>query len=309
MSNQIFKVLYLNEGAGEHGRLPDFGTTNMGGVMGPTFYVGGRPLLFADGTPTDGSGTPVLSITLQGVYNVSTPATINLSAGKNFTLNALNNKYFSIDASTGKVTITGDLEVLGASTVVEGVLANVDQVVINPPNPSSTALIIEPKVGVTMTQDLVMIKPLNAVAPTVRVDKDGNLIVSALLNGVNFTSFFNTMTAHVTTSPAIKHKAFEIQADGPFTNITGSNLEQNLASIDTQLSAVVGAIKTHEHVQALASAVWTIVHGKNSLRPTVTIYDTGNYQVLADEVRILDNNTIEVLFNTSMAGRAIILLF
>lgn len=104
-----FKISYVNTSTGEHGRLPDLGITNIGGTSGPTFFVGGKPLLFADGTATDGSNQSLLANTLQGVYNMSTPATIDLTANKDLQLNALNGNYFKFDANTGTVTITGDL--------------------------------------------------------------------------------------------------------------------------------------------------------------------------------------------------------
>ncbi len=113
----VFKVLYVNPASGEHGRLPDLGIANIGGTAGPTFFVGGKPLLFADGTATDGSNVALLQNSLQGVYDASTPATTNLSSGKNIQWVATNNNFLSINADTGKVTISGDLEVIGSNTV------------------------------------------------------------------------------------------------------------------------------------------------------------------------------------------------
>lgn len=110
----VFKVLYVNPGTGEHGRLPDLGLTNIGGTTGPTFFVGGKPLLFADGTATDGSNSALLANTLQGVYNMSSPATVNFISGKDLQFTAVSGQYFNFNADTGKVTISGDLEVLGS---------------------------------------------------------------------------------------------------------------------------------------------------------------------------------------------------
>ena len=293
--SQVYKILYLSH-AGEHGRLPDLGIVNIGGTLGPTFSVGGKPLLFADGSTTDGS-PPSLSNTLQGAYNASTPATINLATGKPFTINALNSKFFSIDPNTGKVTITGDLEVLGASTVVEGVLANVDQVVINPPVGSAPGLIIEPQVGVTLSTDLVSIKLVNGGPSVFSISNTGDVYAGT-----------KNVTRHL-DGVGIKHKADEISVAGPFANVSGSNVEEALASIDTQLGGLAASISTYEHVQAAPAAMWTIVHGANSTRPTVTIYDATNYQILPGEVQIVDGNTVRVYFNTPIDGRAILILF
>lgn len=312
MTLPVFKLLYLNPATGEHGKLPDYGITNSGGVMGPTFTVGGRALLFADGSPSDGSGTG-LDLTLQGAYDASTPALIDLAIGKNFTIQALNANVLSIDASTGKVTITGDLEVQGSSTVIDGILTNVDQVDISPPDGATSALLIEPTLGVTMAADLMRVRQVNAGPSVFTIDQNGNtyikqLTVGTTLNSVDFNAFYAAFTAHVTTNATIKHTADEISVT-PLTTLTGSTVQEVLEDIDLQLAAATGGIKTFEFIQVGAFAVWNVVHNKNSLRPTVTIYDVTNHQVLPDEVVIVDANTIQVLFNTPLAGRAIILLF
>lgn len=295
----VYKILYLNAG-GERGRLPDLGIINAGGTSGPTFYVGGKPLLFADGTATDGTNTNIASLTLQGVYDNSVIAAIDLDPGKHFTLNAVNSKYFSVNADTGKVTITGDLEVLGSSTVVEGTLANVDQIVINPPGPSVTGLIIEPQPAVVMTSDVVSIKVSNGGSDVFRIAANGDVFIS----GLNF----NDVIAHLQPT-GIKHAADQISVAGPFLNVSGTNVEQALASIDSQLGGLAAAISTYEHVQATPAGVWTIVHAQGSTRPVVAIYDNTNEQVLPDAIEVLDGNTIEVRFNTPIDGRAMVILF
>lgn len=56
MTAPIFKPAVVIEGLGELGRLPDCAIINAGGTSGPTFTVGGRGLLFTDGTSSSGSG-------------------------------------------------------------------------------------------------------------------------------------------------------------------------------------------------------------------------------------------------------------
>jgi hypothetical protein len=238
----IYKLLYLNQTTGEHGLLPDWGITNIGGTTSPTFSVNGKALLFSDGSSTDGLGNASF-LTLQNTYNTSTNGEINLSAGKHFLLRALNSRVLSINADTGEVTISGDLQVQGS------------------------------------------------------------------INNIDVTQFFSDFTNHTTYSPDIKHQADEIAVTGPFVNISGANVEQALASIDSNLSSAIGTIKTWEHMQPVASTLWTIVHNQNSLRPTVTIYDMDNSQIYPNEVQIVDANTITVSFNTADSGRAVILMF
>jgi hypothetical protein len=153
-------------------------------------------------------------------------------------------------------------------------------------------------------------KFLSVNPDTGNVTISGDLTVQGSINNINLTQFFDDFTDHITYSPAIKHQADEIGITGPFTNVTGTNVEEALESIDAQLSNVgAAAIKTWEHVQAVAGVLWTITHNKNSLRPSVSIYDTNNDQIYPDEVHIVDANTITVSFNSAQDGRAIILMF
>jgi hypothetical protein len=109
---RAYRPVYLDEVLGELGRLPNGAIINIGGTDSPTFTVGGRPLLFADGSstaPDTGTGT-----TLQAAYSNSfNPAQINTTAGKNLIFNSNNDKKFTFNANTGAVTIEGGLEVVG----------------------------------------------------------------------------------------------------------------------------------------------------------------------------------------------------
>ena len=61
MSAPIYKpVVHLDE-LGEQGRLPAGGIINAGGTEGPNFTVGGKAVIFSDGTSSDGSG-PVIVV-------------------------------------------------------------------------------------------------------------------------------------------------------------------------------------------------------------------------------------------------------
>lgn len=68
-SPPIYKpVVHIDE-LGEQGRLPAGGIINAGGVGGPNFTVGGKALIFADGTASDGSG-PVIATGSNGGSSV-----------------------------------------------------------------------------------------------------------------------------------------------------------------------------------------------------------------------------------------------
>lgn len=121
MTVRVYKQVYVIPELGELGRTPDGAITNIGGTIYPTFTVGGKGLLFSDGSTTDGS--PSLVLSLQTAYNASgSPAVINLSTGKNLVFNAGSNS-ISIDAATGTFTITGNL-------VVNGLINGIDLVTL-----------------------------------------------------------------------------------------------------------------------------------------------------------------------------------
>jgi hypothetical protein len=113
MSVRIYKPNYIIPELGESGRIPDGGITNIGGTIHPTFTVGGRGLLFADGTTTD--GTPAPGLNLQTSYDASSsPAVINLATGKNIVFNSVGlSNSITIDADTGDMMMTANLTVGG----------------------------------------------------------------------------------------------------------------------------------------------------------------------------------------------------
>lgn len=108
----VFKPVYLDQELGELGRLPDGAIVNIGGTSSTTFTVGGRALLFDDGSSTgSGSGS---GFTLQVAYNNSTsPAEIVTAASKNIVYRALNSRQFIFNANDGTVTVDGNLNIGG----------------------------------------------------------------------------------------------------------------------------------------------------------------------------------------------------
>lgn len=232
-----FKLVYLNTITGELGRLPEFAIVDIGGTTGPTFTVDGKPLMFADGSTTDGSPSS-LTLSLQGAYNNSgAPATINLTSGRDLIFNALNSKVFQFNAATGKVTITGDLEVLGSSSVIEGTISSVDQISINAPTGTTSSLLIEPMPGVIMASDLVKIQNQYGGLPVFVIDALGNTFIRTLnVGGVDFSTFYNAFTTHI-SSIGIKHAAGQISVS-PLTNLPGTDVQTVLEAIDTFITGV-----------------------------------------------------------------------
>lgn len=309
---RIFKPIYLFDEDGELGRLPDNAIINAGGVAGPTFTVGGRGLLFDDGTSTN--PTPGTGFTLDIAYSNSTsPATINLVSGKDLVFDAVNSKKFIFDADTGAVIIEGDLTVLGASNVVEGTISNLDQVNIRPPLPTTVGLTLQPLAGVAPTVNLLEVAvaaggPLVfSVGPTgVTTIKD--VVVTGLFNGVAASE----IAAHINSStvPA-KHSAAQISVDdSTFTNVEGADVQAAFASIDSKLVSIgTGNVAGFEYIQSAPSMVWAIAHGGGSTKVQVTVWDEANSMVLPDAMTIVDGNTVFITFGSPQAGRAILMLF
>ncbi len=85
MSAEMFKPIFRGTD-GVFAQLADGSIINIGGTIGPTFTVGGRGLMFDDGSSTSG-GT---GVTFQSVYNASFDsngdAKIKLIPGRDFVI-------------------------------------------------------------------------------------------------------------------------------------------------------------------------------------------------------------------------------
>lgn len=70
----------------------------------------------------------------------------------------------------------------------------------------------------------------------------------------------------------------------------------------------------YEHIEAAPLTTWTIVHGLNTRRVMTQIFETtgspeGFDQIMPNNIRIVDTNTVEVTFGVAQAGRAYLSLF
>jgi hypothetical protein len=67
---------------------------------------------------------------------------------------------------------------------------------------------------------------------------------------------------------------------------------------------------TVTHLQAVASASWTVVHNLNTEHPTIFLYDAVTLpknQMMPNNVQVLTSNTIIVTFNTAVVGTATVI--
>jgi hypothetical protein len=315
----IYKPIILDTD-GVLSQLPDGSIINAGGTSSSTFTVGGRGLLFDDGTSTGiGNG-----ITLQTVYNGSPPAAgsanIALSASKDFSISntSASQVFFRVDAETGKVVITGDLEVMGSSTIIDTVVQDSDHWLISPKSATTTPLKIEPDVGVNPIVDLVTVRRTFGTAPVFRIDSAGNLIatqnltVGGLINGVDVAALQTEVTDHLSAAAGSRHMADDVDIL-PITSLAGSaNVQEALESLNTKvdnIASVTNNTRGYEHVQLIASSSWAIAHNLNSRRAQLSIYDDQWEQIIPEKVALTGNNTALVTFSMPIAGRAVVVAF
>jgi len=124
------------------------------------------------------------------------------------------------------------------------------------------------------------------------------------------------------TLPAIA-KPVIVETDGVFgeletgaiINAGGTSATTFTVNGDPVLTAgsIVGLACTgYEYTQNSPALVWNINHNGNTLRATVTIYDTiasPMTQILPDVVQVIDANNVRVTFASPQAGIALVILF
>lgn len=309
---------------GIFGQLPNGAIINAGGTSNPTFTVGGRGLLFDDGTSTSTPGSS--NLTLQSAYNssptVAGSAGIALTAGKDFLITDSQNdgNYFRISAADGTVTVSGNLIVQGSSTVINTTIQDSDHWKISPKSGTTTALSIEPDLGTVPIVDLVTIRRTFGSAPVFRIDSAGNIIatqnltISGLINGVDIAALRAEVTAH-DAGTGYRHEAADVNIT-PISTLPGAvNVQQALEQINNKADTGGGGsgnfagVYGYSHIQSLPSSSWTIIHNRGTFRAQVTIYDNNWEQIIPEQVKVIDNNTVLVSFGTAIIGRAMVLLF
>jgi hypothetical protein len=306
---------------GVWGELQTGAIINAGGAAGPYFTVGGKALLFSDGTSTGSGGGTTLN--LQTAYNnspaVGGQAGIQLSVGKDFVINDTNNQnYFVVSSADGSVTINGDLTVNGTATTINTVVIQSDHQLISPASPTTIALNIQPMSGVTPIVDLVSIRRTFGSTPVFRIDLNGNLIatqnltVGGLINGINIVALNTELQQHV-AGTAYQHEAADVLIT-PISGIPGAtNVQEALEALETQIQTGGGGISSdvrgYSYIQATPATSWTVNHNGNTLRATATIYDSTNEQVIPEQVQIIDANNVLITFSSALAGTALIILF
>jgi len=331
----IYKPLHCGDD-GIFAGLPAGSIINIGGTASSVFTVGGRALLFADGTPTGPGANP---LNLQTIYNNSTDvdgfASIKLATGKDFVIydDTNNSVFFKIDSETGAITISGDLNIVGETVKIESALEVADHWLIQPSTGIHTTLQIEPKVGVSQSVDFINVRTTFGGPVVFRIDNLGNTTLATLtttdgkVNNVHLANLQTSVNNHILTSASIKHTAAEI-------SVITNSVPQAPAALNVQealvgLSAEVTSLRTdvttlqnappggggggnvfgYSLLQDIPNSVWYIMHNKNTRNLTCTVYDSTGLLIFPDTVQIIDENNVQITFGAPQSGKVILMVF
>lgn len=259
MSSIIIKPIFLDTD-GILSQSPNGAIANFGGTTSPTFTVGGRGLLFDDGTSTNPGQQH--SVTLQSAYNNSVPTdgkvTLTLESGKDLVITSAGHldKFFSVSTETGDFSIAGFLSLDG---------------------------------------DLEL---------------TGNIVLAGTINGINIQQLQSDLNDHLSGEPEFRHLAADVDVF-PINNLPDThNVQEALEHINTKVEQIAASsARGYEHVQVNSQGVWTITHNMNTMRIQTTIYDQNWEQIIPENVKVQNSNTVVVHFGTAMSGRGMIFAF
>ena len=245
--------------SGQYRRLPANSIIDIAGVTSPNFTVDGRAIMFADGSASDGSG----AIDFQTVYYHTQPvdgaAKFLLQPGKDFAIcDAEGNSFITVDAETGKVTINGEMSVVSSIVKFLGSYQEFDHLNVLSNDGLKTALLIEPKNGVTFQTDPVRIRStfdgpidfsINTQGQTYIRDLIVDSIDANLIDGVDFAS----LSAHLSPdADPFKHFGTEIKfglSEGasqyfelPSNTSVDSIINQIITTYSAQLDSISATI-------------------------------------------------------------------
>lgn len=265
----IYVPIYVDV-SGQQRRTPSTGILDIAGIYSSNFTVGGKAILFADGTSSDGSA----ALDLQNAYFhspiVGGSARINLAPGKNFTIgDDAGTSFITIDAVTGKITINGEMAVISSIAKFTGDYQEFDHVNILSNDGLKPSFYLEPKEGVTFAVDPVVIKTQFGGITDFAIDVYGQTYIDNLMAG-NITGDSlidnveaSTIVAHLSpTASPFKHFAEEIR----FTiGALGEGTEVSFESDVSVQDAISNIINTFsQRFVTLRDAINLILADENS---------------------------------------------
>ncbi len=163
----VKKLIYIDvDGIQAQTRVGDI--TNIGGTISNLFTVGGKGLLFSDGTTTDGSvGVSIASPSFQQIYTNSIAnngsAKIILQPGKDFTISNSTSDLFNLN-SNGDLTLSGLINGINISTINDLLSTHLDNSV-SPSKHSASQISVTPiSLAPNATNVQETLDALNAIA-------------------------------------------------------------------------------------------------------------------------------------------------
>ena len=76
------------------------------------------------------------------------------------------------------------------------------------------------------------------------------------------------------------------------------------ANVEDALVELEIRTRFYIHTQAVASTVWTIPHNLDVTNPSITVYNTGNMEVIGGMVSPTDSNNLTITFDYAIDGTA-----
>ena len=330
--DNVFVPLYIDT-TGQYGRIPSSALLDFSGVYSSNFTVGGKPIMLADGSSSDGTS----QLDFQAVYFHTQPvngaARISLQPGKDFTIgDSLGNPYVEVDSSTGKITIHGEMAVVSSIAKFDGAYQEFNHLNVLPSDGSRTALLIEPKPGIDFLTNPVQIKTVSGGQIDLSINPQGqtyirDLIVDSinvnLIDGIDFGSLSSHLSPDATP---FKHFASEIGYSVGTTNTNyfklsgiigvGQTLDTIIDTFSNQLdsiSATLALISQDEssetgifdrisNIETSVSSLQNEVNGTGGISDRLSTAETEIQQLTSEISKINTANIAGINFEQYTAA-------
>lgn len=178
-------------------------------------------------------------------------------------------------------------------------------------NSTTGNLILNPDKGISFTGTTNSGLKISGLTGNVDIDANltiGNVTITGLVNGsIDIQNFYDDFKNHVNNDAIIKHTARQISVStSDMTVLTSTNVQDSINEIDTYLKNLA-SLKSFVFVDEVGSAEWLIEHNCNSRNPSINVFDETGSSLIPEEIKIIDNNTISVVFYTQQKGKAVII--
>lgn len=290
----VFVPVYVDV-SGQYRRVPSDGILDIAGTFSSNFSVGGKAIMLADGTSSDGNS----SLDLQTAYIHSIPtdgiAKISLSPGKDFAIcDAVGNPFIKVDSVTGKITIAGEMSVISSIVKFLGSYQEFDHLNVLSNDGLKPSLLIEPKAGVSFVVDPVRVRTNNSGPVDFSINNQGQTYIRDLIvdniDGIDFDS----IVAHLSAiqSPN-KHFGSEILYEPTYTD-SSIVLFAGSVSVSEAVDSIID--KFTLKIKSIESSIETILAGEVSELGLIARVNDLETQVASI------NSTLSTIHSASVIG-------